>query len=206
MLTTSDDWSLYVANVHCMKCHKSVLLGVFDYADDYEGPVVCPECGPVTWVRLERNFVKEIRWMFDSSLLEDLVTPRIPNTLLTTFRGAVDNELTNPGLSAVACRFIIQDALLGKGIADAPPEKMVNIAHSMNPPLISESTFKSCSAAVFLGGKGAHPQESWVDKVGKHEAREALILTRRVLLELFPRSAAVATGISVRGPFTGPKR
>jgi hypothetical protein len=62
---------------------------------------------------------------------------------------------------------------------------MVNIAAAKNPPLLSTLADRQCKAATFIGRKGGHPQRNWIENVTSDDAKQALLVTKRVLLELF---------------------
>ena len=68
--------------------------------------------------------------------------------------------------------------------------KMVNKAR--HDKLLSEMTFNMCRAAVFMGNKGLHPPADYWDEIGNDEATLALVLTRRILTELFPKWSAIS--------------
>ena len=125
----------------------------------------------------------------DQTLLVGLSSPPIPPEVYRDFEDAVSGLATSPPrMVAVHCRHIVQQALLLKGVPDRPPEEMVNIARQKD--WLSEIALRSCRAAVFLGGKGAHPQQIWTDQVGPDEAKQSVLTTKRVLLELFNPDAA----------------
>ncbi len=121
----------------------------------------------------------------DPVLLEQIKSTIIPPSLIRDIEEAVRClEVDAPRGSAVLCRHAIQEALIIKNVRDdRTVEQMVNIAHQTG--ILSEAAHRQCRAAVFLGTKAAHPQESWTDEIGQREARAALDLTQRVLLELF---------------------
>ena len=127
-----------------------------------------------------------IRPIGDPELMRGLEELVIPASILKDFEDASRcADYGIPRAAAVLCRSAVQGALLHKGIPDAPPQTMVNNAR--RTCVLSEMIHRLCLAAVFLGGKGGHPQTHWTDDIGGHEAQEALIVTRRILLELFPR-------------------
>ncbi len=81
------------------------------------------------------------------------------------------------------CRYAVQRALLLKDIREDKPETMVNIARRRD--LLSEIAVRNCRAAVFMGDKAGHPQSDPLDNITDADAKQALLATRRVLLELF---------------------
>ncbi|MCE2465664.1 MAG: DUF4145 domain-containing protein [Dehalococcoidia bacterium] len=126
-----------------------------------------------------------IRPIGNPDLLEGLQELGIPQGILKDFEDAshcVDYGM--PRAAAVMCRSAVQGALLAKGIPDDQPQSMVNKAR--NCGILSEMVKQLCTVAVFLGGKGGHPQADWTDQIGHQEAQQALLVTHRVLLELFP--------------------
>jgi hypothetical protein len=62
---------------------------------------------------------------------------------------------------------------------------MVDIAAARTPSLLSPLAIRQCKAATFMGGKAGHPQDNWVENVTPDDAKQALLATKRVLLELF---------------------
>ena len=181
----------------CPFCSHQELFDLRTYGF-YKGPVTCEECTKRYYVAFGNVSPLEDQWdpnpggqllspirpVGDPGLLEGLDDLFVPKSILRSFAEASEcADYGIPRAAAVLCRMVVQEALLGKGIPDGPPEKMVNIARSKG--ILGEVILRQCSAAVFLGGKGAHPQVLWTDIVGPHEALEALLLTRRVLMELF---------------------
>lgn len=124
----------------------------------------------------------------DPELLKDLPVPLVPKELYQDFSDAVAGLGTSPPrLVAVACRYTVQRALILKGIPDREPQEMVNIARQKQ--IISEMAFRQCSSAIFMGGKGGHPQQHWTEQVGPNDAKQAVLATRRIILELFNSAA-----------------
>lgn len=164
----------------------------------YKGPVTCELCkkryyvefgnrsGP-EWngVEVGGELLAPIRPVGNPALLEDLEDANIPESILRSFKEASTcSDYGVPRGAAVLCRIAIQEALLHHGVPDKRPEEMVNIARSKG--ILSEMTYRLCLASVLLGGRGAHPQQHWLDEIGDQEAQQALLVTRRVLLDLFP--------------------
>lgn len=83
----------------------------------------------------------------------------------------------------IASRYVIQSALLFKGLDDDRPETMVYRARSQN--LISEKTYRNCKAVVFSGGKAGHPRSDLRDEITENDASQSLHMTRSILNELF---------------------
>jgi hypothetical protein len=164
----------------------------------YKGPVTCEKCnkryyvefgnqsGP-DWNGVESGgeLLSPIRPVGNPALLEPLEDSSIPDFIFRSFKDASTcSDYGIPRAAAVLCRIAIQESLLQHDIPDDSPEKMVNIARSKG--ILSEVIHRLCLASVLLGGRGAHPQKNWLDEVGEHEAQQVLLVTQRVLLELFP--------------------
>ena len=191
----TEDFEPIMPYPDCPHCGARKELSLTDYGH-YEGPVTCYECkgrfhieygtrrpsllGPVHGGEL----LSPPRPLGDQTLLVGLSSPPIPTEMYRDFQDAVTGLATSPPrMVAVHCRHIVQQALLLKGVADRPPEEMVNIARQKD--WLTEIALRSCRAAVFLGGKGAHPQQNWKDQVGPDEAKLAVLATKRVLQDLF---------------------
>ena len=165
----------------------------------YKGPVTCEQCKKRYYVEFGNKtdteqwdrtgpggqLLSPIRPVGNPDLLEGLQGLPIPESVLKDFEDAshcVDYGI--PRAAAVICRSAVQGALLEKGVPDKAPQDMVNKAR--NEGILSETVMHLCRAAVFLGGKGGHPQIAWTDEIGHQEAQQALLVTQRVLMELFP--------------------
>ena len=179
---------------HCANAHE---LDARTYGF-YKGPVTCRKCkrrfyvefgdesGP-DWQGYQAGgqLLGPIRPIGNPAFLEGVDASSIPESILRSFTEASEcSDYGIPRAAAVLCRMAVQEALLEKGIPDDKPEKMVNVAKSRGT--ISEMVHRLCLAAVFLGGKGGHPQTHWTNEIGHQEAQQALLVTHRVLLELFP--------------------
>ena len=180
---------------HCANPHK---LDARTYGF-YKGPVTCRTCKKRFYVEFGDEsgpdwngyvqggqLLAPIRPVGNPELLEPLQGLPIPQSIIKDFEDAghcLDYGI--PRAAAVMCRSAVQGALFEKGIPEAAPQDMVNNAKGNKA--LSEMVYRLCMAAVFLGGKGAHPQESWLDKIGDQDAIQALLVTQRVLLELFPQ-------------------
>ena len=165
----------------------------------YKGPVTCGQCKKRYYIEFGNitdtvlwdgpgpggQLLSPIRPVGNPDLLEGLQDLPIPESVLKDFEDAshcVDYGI--PRAAAVMCRSAVQGALLEKGVPDKAPQDMVNKAR--NEDILSETVKHLCMAAVFLGGKGGHPQIDWTDEIGHREAQQALLVTHRVLMELFP--------------------
>ena len=177
---------------YCPTCGAEQNLDKDTY-DGYEGPVTCGACKfpyevtfstahPVMGFRQPARLTSPPRSVIPAELLEEI--PRVPGkiwpTLVSAARCLAFNE---PLATAVLCRRVVQHALLAVGLEDAPPTKMVERARRQG--LLSEMAYRNCMAAVFMGGKAAHPQTDPLDEVIRDDARQALLATRAVLRELF---------------------
>jgi hypothetical protein len=113
-----------------------------------------------------------------------LIVPSIPKELYSVYKDAAKClGFGVPKGAAVLCRYVIQLALTVKGVRDDRPEKMVDIAAAQK--FLSQLAIKQCRAATFMGGKAGHPQADWVDNITADDAHQALLATKRILLELF---------------------
>ena len=177
---------------YCPTCGAEQYLDKDTY-DGYEGLVTCGVCKlpyevaistahPVMGFRQPARLTSPPRPVIPAELLEEI--PRVPSkiwpTLVSAARCLAFNE---PLATAVLCRRVVQHALLAVGLEDGPPTKMVERARSQR--LLSEMAYRNCMAAVFMGGKAAHPQADPLDEVIRDDARQALLATRAVLRELF---------------------
>ena len=207
-----------VPNPRCPHCAKPQELDQLTYAY-YKGQVRCGDCkgdyevnlGDVFETQVKQEMIagmpmgagkrervrmtnggitllSQPRALGDFTLLLGLSTPPVPEELYHDFQDAVTALATSPPrFVAVGCRYIVQRALILKQIPDMRPEDMINKAKGLG--LLSEMGYRNCMAAVFLGGKGGHPSEHWTEQIGPDEAKEAVLVTKRVLLELFNPSA-----------------
>ena len=181
----------------CPHCGTPQVLDARTYGH-YKGPVTCGHCQGKYHVALGDDFnagmlfgrgpggvlLSAPRPLGDPELLKALTAPTIPGPLYRDFAEAARClEMDVPRATTMLCRHAIQRALLLKGVADDQPEKMVNVAWQQE--ILSPMAHRQCSAAVFMGGKGSHPQSDWADQIGADEAKQALLVTKRVLLELF---------------------
>ena len=200
---TTEEFIPIMPYPNCIYCGYQLSLNLRDYGH-YTGPITCFGCkgkfhieygdDPKSMtVRMQGRgeggvLLSPPRPIGDPALLLGLSAPTIPVALYRDFEEAARClEFDVPRGAAVLCRHAIQQALLLKDIRDDRPiEQMVNIAHQQG--ILSEAAHRQCRAAVFLGTKAAHPQELWTDQIGAREARAALELTQRVLLELFSES------------------
>jgi hypothetical protein len=179
----------------CPNCGSQQILDSETYYK-YKGDLVCERCkcrfyvefgGPLDVNRLLiPPKILEMPDKVDPKLLEGLTVASIPKELYGVYKDAARCLAAGvPKGAAVLCRYVVQWALILKGIPDKRPEEMVNIAAAKNPPLLSPLADKQCKAATFMGGKGGHPQANWVENVTADDAKQALLVTKRVLLELF---------------------
>jgi hypothetical protein len=163
----------------------------------YKGAIVCDKCKCKFYVQfgwrafigdtiIEPPRILEMPDKVDPKLLEGLKVESIPEELYGVYEDAA--RCLGAGVpkgAAVLCRYVIQWALMVKGIPDRRPEEMINIAAAKNPPLLSKLADRQCKAATFMGGKGGHPQVNWVENITSDDAKQALLVTKRVLLELY---------------------
>lgn len=178
----------------CPNCGSQQILDSETYYR-YRGEIVCSNCkckyhiefGGYDGNTLENSpTIIEMPDKIDPKLLEGLVVPSIPKELYLVYKDAAKClGFGVPKGAAVLCRYVVQLALIRKGISDDRPERMVDIASTKIPPLLSSLAIKQCKAATFMGGKAGHPQANWVESITPDDAQQALHFTKRVLLELF---------------------
>jgi|GEM_PF-2757303 len=160
----------------------------------YKGSITCFDCKGRYYVEFGdsanapsysgNTLLSEPRPIGDPELMRGLTVPAIPKSLYYVYEEAVLALAVGiPKGTALLCRYVVQQALLLKGIPDQEPQKMVNIARNKN--FLSELAIRQCSATVFMGGKAGHPQANWVENINPNDAKQALLVTRRILLELF---------------------
>ncbi len=200
---SQEEFDPIVPNPVCPHCHTENVLDKNTYGF-YKGPVPCLHCPeaymvhfsnppgtPISQRLIGGYMVSPVRPIGDPVFLDDLDGYTIPAAVRRDFRDAVfcrDYQL--PRQAAGTCRYVIQRALLEKGVGDDTPMKMVNKAR--HDKLLSEITSRLCQAAVFLGSKGSHPPDDYWDEIGNDEATLALVLTRRILTELFQKWSAIS--------------
>ena len=178
----------------CPHCGETQTLDRETY-NGYRGSITCVAC----------------KWPYDVSLTSSVMGGRV--TLISAPKPVVDSELLAkiPGVpeniwrtflsaarclafreplgSAVLCRRVVQHSLLAKGLEEGPPSKMVDLARQKG--LLSESAYRNCRAAVFMGGKAAHPQSDLLDEITRDDARQAILASQAVLRELFRPSLMI---------------
>lgn len=183
----------------CPHCGYQLSLNLKDYGH-FTGPTTCFSCKGKLHIsygddpksmsaRLGRGdggvLLSPPRPIGDPALLKTLKSPIIPKALYQDFEEAARClEFDVPRATAMLCRHVIQHALILK---DIPDEKGISsmIRAAYQQKIISEAAFRQCEATIFFGNKSAHPQEEWTNQIGAREARSALELTQRILLELF---------------------
>jgi hypothetical protein len=178
----------------CPNCGSQQILDSETYYR-YKGDIVCGHCkcryyiefGGYDGNTLESSpKILELPDKIDPKLLEGLTVPSIPKELYSVYKDAAKClGFGVPKGAAVLCRYVIQLALTLKDIPNNPPDKMIDIAAAKTPSLLSSMAIRQCKAATFMGGKAGHPQAKWVENVTPDDAHQALLVTKRVLLELF---------------------
>lgn len=192
-MKSTDKLRFIMPYLKCPNCGSLQILDADTYGW-YKGDIVCFDCrcryyvefgGGFDGVHLEKPpIVVEMPDKIDPKLLEGLVVPSIPKDLYAVYKDAA--RCLGAGVpkgAAVLCRYVVQLALKIKGIPENRPEEMVNIATAKK--LLSPLADRQCKAATFMGGKAGHPQANWVENVTVDDAKQALLSTKRVLLELF---------------------
>jgi hypothetical protein len=186
MDTHTEPFEPIMPHPKCPHCGKKEAIDRGTYSH-YKGPLTCANCRGKYYVDFNSHdgttLVSPPRPLGDPELLKGL-SAGIPKDLYNIYEEAtLSLEVGIAKGAALLCRYVIQQALLQKGIPDQSPEKMVNIAHEKK--VLCDTAYRLCGVAVFLGGKAGHPQANWLDNIGPDDAKQALLLTRRILLELF---------------------
>jgi hypothetical protein len=161
----------------CPNCGSQQILDGSTYFR-YKGDLICTNCKCRYYVEfggVDGDILKsppkviEMPDKVDPKLLDGLTVPAIPKELYTVYKDARCLGAGVPKGAAVLCRYVVQAALIHKGIPDNPPEKMVDIAAAKK--LLSPLADKQCKAATFMGGKAGHPQANWVENVTADDAK-----------------------------------
>jgi hypothetical protein len=185
------------------KCPKCGVGWTIDENTYYDGeyPIACYHCETQFIVRLQtlggsdrqgltgyglQQRVVWIKPLVDKDLLEGLLIPVIPKEIFNDFEAALYcfGAGVPPRAVAVMCRYTIQHALILKGIPEDKPEKMLNVAREKQK--LSQVAIDQAHAAVFMGDKGGHPQKHWTLEITSDDAKQAVLMTKRVLMELWP--------------------
>ncbi len=156
----------------CPHCGIEVSLNLRDYGH-YKGPITCWKCRNKFNVSYGDNprslsgmmgghgeggvLLEPPRPVGDPALLEGLTATVVPEAIFRDYAEANRClEFNVPRPAAVLCRHAIQQSLILKGVPDRPISEMINTAHAKG--LLSTMARNSCNAAIFIGGKAAHPQ------------------------------------------------
>ena len=169
----------------CHDCTKLINLPWSTYYN-YKGPIRCPSCK-------SRMDVEIVTGELRKSIPLDTIKPEFVSGL----HNGIPEQPRNDYLEAVTChtyhaykasavlaRCSIQGALLVKGVPDDTPMKMIQWALSHN--LLKPKQAHLATTVTFFGGKGAHPQDSELNSVGELEATQGLLVTKELLIALFP--------------------
>ena len=114
----------------------------------------------------------------------ELTKPWVPDNIRQSIWSAHRAYETEDYLSAaVMCRFAVQAALLHIGIEDKSAVAMVEEAR--NKSLLGELVARECGAAIFIGGKAAHPQSDSTMVIGAEDVLVAFSLVAKIIKELF---------------------
>jgi hypothetical protein len=184
---------------HCPHCGKAQVFDQATYAF-YKGAVTCKYCMGRYKVEFGdihdgsfcltsgdgKTLLSEPTPLGDPELMRGLMVPAVPEGIYRIYDKAVLSLAVGiPEGAAVLCRYAIQQSLLLNNIPDRQPAEMINIAASKKPPILTELAVQQCKAATFMGGKAGHPQSNWLENIGADDAKQAILATKRVLLELF---------------------
>lgn len=182
----SDRGESFVPNVRCHSCGKDINLDIFTYRN-YKGSVTCEHCLNRQNVVISKGDLLESAPTIDPQFVLTK-SQTIPEQVYNDYCEAVI-DLGNQSYKscAVMCRRSLQGALLVKGISDAKLSDMIKAATKTTPIVLPDKFEHSAKAVTFFGNSGAHPQEKEINEVGKEEATQGLIVTRKILIYLFPR-------------------
>jgi DNA-directed RNA polymerase subunit RPC12/RpoP len=169
---------------NCIRCSKSIGLDTATYWN-YNGPIRCIACGFKIQMTFSRGELLAAMPLLDEKYLIT-TAHHIPAQPLGDYQEATTSLSAQAWKScAVMARRAIQGALLIKGIADAPPRRMIDDAHHKQK-LLTEKQYRLATTVTFFGGKGAHPEDTEINGVGEIEASTGLWVTKELLLALFP--------------------
>lgn len=207
-LTKHSDFEAIMPYPKCphLHCGSAQVLDATTYAY-WDGILVCDSCGRMFKLRFGdkyaaspvfgsmRHVITDGRGITllsgpepigDPELLRGLSAPPVPKDVFDDFQEAVMCLTTgSPRGAAMLCRHVVQHVLLLHDIPDSAPERMLNIAASRTPAVLSEVALRLCRAITFIGGKASHPQANITQTINESDARQGLLATRRVLLELY---------------------
>jgi hypothetical protein len=157
----------------------------------YQGLIVCPHCKFKNMMTFSNGHLLGAKPLLEEKyLLVEANT--IPEQPVGDYLEAT--ECLSVGAykaAAVMMRRAIQGALLIKGIPDQRPGKMIDDARYKHN-LLSEKQHHLATTVTFFGGKGGHPADTEINKVGEIEASNGLWVTKVLLLALFPPPPAPA--------------
>lgn len=170
----------------CPRCGSAIELEKTTY-EGYSGPLTCATCLAESDIHIDHmGQLQSIRPRIDPALLAGI--PSAPPECFRDYQAAVKCFGAGiPKAAAVMCRYALQRGLGERGIAPGTAEAMRQVAMRQKPPLLSEMTMLMLRDAVWIGGRAGHPQAEIEYDVGAEEARHALDLTKRILIELFPQ-------------------
>jgi len=173
-----------VPEPRCLRCSLGIPLDTDTYFN-YNGVVRCPHCTFQNVIAFSNGKVLGMKPLIEERLF--LVEAHtIPAQPLGDYLEAIDCLSVGAWkASAVMARRAIQGALLDKGVADAPPRRMIDDARNKHQ-LFTEKQHHLATMVTFFGGKGGHPEDSEINDVGEIEARSGLSVTKELLLALFP--------------------
>lgn len=167
----------------CPNCSQNIILNEETYKD-YVGSVTCPSCRERMAVEFSQGRLLNSTPLIPSEfIIGDQHT--IPDAPLADYQEALTCFIYHAfKASAVMQRRVIQGALLAKGIQEGAPMIMINRAANMG--IIKAREQHLATTVTYFGGKGAHPEEKDIGTVRYIEANTGLLVTKELLLTLFP--------------------
>ena len=213
----------FVPDVVCPNCDETIKLDSATYAF-YEGQIGCRECHAKCKVRIGawekvsgfRELLPRTRPFDDISpggyLLGPPVLTKSPgDAVQEAMKGislpalpvgcgdAVQEAISAFGArnyksAAVQCRVALQAALVGRGIQDATPQKM--IADGEERGVLSPIDAQWCQTVVFMGNKGAHPPDTEDSAIGRGDALATAVALSEILGRLYPAERTTGSNAS----------
>ena len=155
---------------------------------DYNGRLRCPTCDFAHVITFSSGNVLGMKPLIDEKYMI-MESHSILDQPLGDYEQAVNCLSVQAWKAcAVMARRAIQGALLACGVDDARPQKMIDDARNKHG-LLEEKQHRLAATVTFFGGKGAHPGDDEINRVGEIEAANGLWVTKTLLLALFPPSA-----------------
>jgi len=167
----------------CHECAEEIHLDVFTYWD-YSGSITCAKCKSRMNVVFSGGALLKSEPVIKREFVDGLHKD-IPEQPLGDYLEALTCLVYRAfKASAVMARRSIQGALLIKSVPEDSPSKMIEWA--TNHGTLSQKEKNLAATVTFFGNKSAHPQDVEINQVGELEASQGLIVTKALLLKLYP--------------------